>query len=200
MQARTEFVLLDSQPEANVSALAHHFGISRTTAYRWLARYQAEGRAGLTDRSRRPHHSPQRTSPTLEATVVALQQRCPRWGPRKLYRRLQLEGVADPPAPSTIARVLRRHGIAPLQPARVPASGRFEAARPNAIWQLDCLGPRSLRDGRASLLTIEDDHSRFVLTLAALPDQQQAAIQPQLAATFGRYGLPERCLFDKGAP
>jgi transposase InsO family protein len=200
MQSRTEFVLLASQPDANVSALARRFGISRTTAYTWLTRYQAMGRAGLADQSRRPHSSPQRTSPDRETIVLAVQQRYPRWGPRKLYRRLQLEGVADPPAPSTIARILRRHGIAPLQPAPVPASGRFEAPAPNALWQLDCLGPVPLRAGRASLLTIEDDHSRFVLTLAALPDQQLATIQPQLAATFARYGLPERCLFDNGPP
>lgn len=200
MQTRTEFVLLASQPEANLSALARHFGISRTTAYKWLGRYQRDGRAGLAERSRCPHHSPQRTSPALEAQVLAMQQRYPRWGPRKLYQRLVWEGLAHPPAPSTIARILRRHGIAPQQPGPVPSQGRFEAPRPNALWQLDCLGPLALHDGSASLLSIEDDHSRFLLTLVAIPDQQLTTIQPHLAATFGRYGLPERYLFDNGPP
>lgn len=200
MHARTEFVLFASQPGANVSALARHFGISRTTAYKWLGRYQREGRPGLADRSRRPLTSPQRTSAEREIQVLAIQQRYPRWGPRKLYHRLRLEGLPDPPAPSTIARILRRHGIAPLQPAPAPACQRFEAERPNALWQMDCLGPLALGTGRASLLSILDDHSRFLLALAVLPDQQQTTIQPLLEATFVRYGLPDRYLFDNGPP
>jgi transposase InsO family protein len=113
---------------------------------------------------------------------------------------LQHEGVPDPPAPSTIARILRRHGIAPLQPAPTPATQRFEAERPNALWQMDCLGPLTLGDGQASLLSILDDHSRFLLALAVLPNQQHDTIQPLVEATFARYGLPERYLFDNGPP
>ena len=40
-------------PEAAEAA-----GVSRRTAYKWLARYRAEGVAGLHDRSSRPHVSP----------------------------------------------------------------------------------------------------------------------------------------------
>ena len=42
-----------------VSAVAMAFGISERTVYKWLARYRAQGAAGLLDRSsvarRRPH-------------------------------------------------------------------------------------------------------------------------------------------------
>lgn len=34
-------------------------GVSSRTAYKWLARFKAEGPSGLLDRSSRPHHSPQ---------------------------------------------------------------------------------------------------------------------------------------------
>ncbi len=33
-------------------------GVSRRTVYKWIGRYQAEGEAGLADRSSRPHVSP----------------------------------------------------------------------------------------------------------------------------------------------
>lgn len=38
----------------SVSAAAEAAGISRRTAFKWLARYRAEGRPGLRDRSCQP--------------------------------------------------------------------------------------------------------------------------------------------------
>ena len=46
------------RPAAQVAA---EMGVSRATAYKWLARFAAEGTAGLLDRSSRPHRSPSRT-------------------------------------------------------------------------------------------------------------------------------------------
>ena len=52
-------------------------GVSRATAHKWLARNRAEGAAGLVDRSSRPHRSPSRTDPVVEAQIVALRRdRC----------------------------------------------------------------------------------------------------------------------------
>ena len=38
----------------SVQEVAQSLGISERTVYKWLARYQAQGRAGLEDRSSRP--------------------------------------------------------------------------------------------------------------------------------------------------
>ena len=45
----------------SVSQAAAQLGISARTAYKWLARFQLEGAAGLRDRSSRPHESPAKT-------------------------------------------------------------------------------------------------------------------------------------------
>ena len=37
---------------------AESLGVSRATAYKWLARYRSEGPAGLADRSSRPRRCP----------------------------------------------------------------------------------------------------------------------------------------------
>jgi leucine-zipper of insertion element IS481 len=42
---------------------AEALGVSRATAYKWLARYHAEGRAGLADRSSRPRRCPHALTP-----------------------------------------------------------------------------------------------------------------------------------------
>ena len=44
-------VLVEHQPPAEVAA---GFGVSTRTVYKWLARYRAEGAAGLHDRSSAP--------------------------------------------------------------------------------------------------------------------------------------------------
>lgn len=93
----------DGWPAAHAAAMA---GVSRATAYKWLARWRAEGIAGLRDRSSRPHSMPTRTSPEREAEVVEL-RRSWRRGPHLLGGRLEM-------APSTVHAVLARHGLSRL--------------------------------------------------------------------------------------
>ena len=52
-----------------VAHVAKAMGVSRQCGHYWLARYDAEGEAGLYDRSSRPQHSPNRTSAETEAKV-----------------------------------------------------------------------------------------------------------------------------------
>ncbi|WP_156970809.1 helix-turn-helix domain-containing protein, partial [Andreprevotia chitinilytica] len=77
MSSRHEFVLLAQAPGANVRALCHAFNISPKTGYKWLARFAEHGAAGLQDRSRRPLHSPARSSSALEALLLALHDAYP---------------------------------------------------------------------------------------------------------------------------
>ena len=54
MKQPLEFVKLATAEGANVSALCRRFGIGRTSAHKLIARYRAEGDAGLKERSRLP--------------------------------------------------------------------------------------------------------------------------------------------------
>ena len=124
MALRREFVALATQEGANRRALCRHFGISPTTGYRWLRRYQAQGPAGLQERSRRPHRSPQRTATAIEQRVLQLRDAHPAWGGRKIRRTLHQQRVAPLPSASTITAIraamtgLRR----PHAPPRSPGS------------------------------------------------------------------------------
>src|ERR1043165_1556640 len=59
-------------PQAHIAAA---MGISRKCVAKWLARYAAEGEAGLHERSSRPHRCPARTSSQVEDRVVELRAR-----------------------------------------------------------------------------------------------------------------------------
>jgi transposase len=51
--------------------VAKQAGVSRQTVYKWVRRFLSEGRAGLADRSSRPHTSPTKTSPKVAARITA---------------------------------------------------------------------------------------------------------------------------------
>jgi transposase InsO family protein len=178
------------------------FGISRKTGYQRVARFAAEGKDGLEDRSRRPLHSPRQVSPEMEARVIELRLQHPAWGGRKLKRRLEDLGHTGMPSASTITQILRRHGHLDGPRAGQPrAWQRFERAAPNQLWQMDFKGHFGLLDGgRCHTLTVLDDHSRFNLVLDACADQRRKTVKERLTAAFRRYGLPEQMTMDNGTP
>lgn len=201
MDLRKEFVVLARADGANVRVLCRRFGISRTTGYKWLARYAAEGEAGLWDRSRRPHRSPRRTAETVEAAVLDVRAVHPTWGGRKIRETLCRRGPPSVPAPSTITAILGRHGALARDPAGPPAAWqRFEQAVPNALWQMDFKGHFALASGRCHPLTILDDHSRYALGLVACSNERTATVTAALTRVFRHYGLPATMITDNGAP
>jgi transposase InsO family protein len=199
MSERQEFVAFARQEGANIAALCRHFGISRKTAYKWLRR-AAAGETGFADRSRRPHTSPGITPPDVEAAVLALREKHPAWGGRKLHHALARQGVVQRlPAPSTITAILRRHQLLSAEPPPRDFI-RFERPEANDLWQLDFMGHRALDQGRVHPLTVEDDHSRFALGLSACANERGTTVQAQLTAIFRHYGLPRIILSDNGSP
>ena len=202
MSLRGEFVEQARQEGANVSELCRGFGISRTTGYKWLRRYSQEGRAGLSDRSRRPKSSPRRTCAALEADVLQVRGEHPTWGGRKIKAHLERKGHHDLPAPSTIGAILkRRELVEPEESRKHKPYERFEREKPNELWQMDFKGHFALAGGgRCHPLTVLDDHSRFLLGLQACADETRETVQEQLAAIFRLYGLPEVMLMDNGSP
>lgn len=202
MSQRREFVTFALLHDRTFTELCDAYGISTKTGYKWLGRHREQGLAGLEDRSRRPHDSPNRTPDSMEQTILALRAQHPAWGGRKLRRRLLDLGHVRLPAASTITEILRRNGqIHPEESAKRQAWQRFEHDTPNALWQMDFKGDFPVETGeRCYPLTVLDDHSRFSVGLQACPDQRAATVQPALTEIFRCYGLPEALIMDNGPP
>lgn len=89
------------------SLTARHFGLSRSTVYDWLGRYERDGVRGLRERSRRPRKVRQPSwSTELEQAVLSLRREQPGWGKDKLTPILRREGVSV--SVSMVGRILRR--------------------------------------------------------------------------------------------
>jgi transposase InsO family protein len=205
MSLKEEFVLLAGQEGANIRQLCRRFGISPKTAYKWIARFNQQGSAGLANRSRRPTTSPSRTTTQLETLVLQERERHPAWGGRKLHCILSSKCPnLDIPHPNTITDILRRHGC--LQGPYTPPHNshtwhRFEHPSPNDLWQMDFKGYFSTTtQAYCYPLTVLDDHSRFSVALRACPNEQRLTVQSHLIDIFRVYGLPARITMDNGSP
>lgn len=197
-ELRTAFVHAVRTAGRPVTQAAKDFNISRKTAYKWLARFDAQ--QPLADQSRRPARSPARTPDDLEAAVLAVRDRFG-WGPRKIVAYLHNHNQPTPPV-RTAAAILRRHQRIAHEPAPEVADQRFERSAPNQLWQVDFKGYVEVGRKKVYPLTVLDDHSRFLLALRCGPDQTMARAWKVLWETFGEYGLPEAVLCDNafGSP
>jgi len=120
---------------------AQALGVSRATAYKWLARYRAEGRAGLADRPSRPHRRPH-ALPAAQVRRVLAARRRHRQGPHRLGYHLAMPR-------STIYGVLRRHGMSRLSHTD-RTSGvvvRYQRERPGELVHIDVKKLGRIPDG-----------------------------------------------------
>ena len=198
-----------------VAHVAKAMGISRQCAHRWLARWDAEGDAGLEDRSSRPHTSPHRTPTEVEERVIEARRRL-RQGPDRL-------GPAVGVPARTVTRILRRHGLPrlsecdPLTGEVIRASKatavRYERDRPGELVHVDVkkLGripdgggwrawgrqmsrteaKKNARPGFDYVHSVVDDHSRLAYS-EILPDETGdtcAGFMARAAAWFTQHGI-----------
>ncbi len=196
-QQRVEFVTAAKRRRQTFGSLCQEFGISRPTGYLWLHRYEQGGVLGIAEHSRRPRASPRRTAACLEQSVVEVRQRYPDWGARKLRVVLAREGVDL--ARNTIHRILLRHDLVKECDRQGPAVQRFEREQPNQLWQMDFKGPKGWPQ-RVGPLSVLDDHSRYLVVLAANGNTDGQPVREQLESAFQECGVPEAMLMDHGVP
>ena len=72
VHGRAELIRRVVEQGRPVAHVAVELNVSRATGYKWLARWRAEGFAGLHDRSSRARRLPGKTPPALEAQVLEL--------------------------------------------------------------------------------------------------------------------------------
>ena len=206
MEERMRFVLEASAEDCVMSELCARFGVSRTTGYTWLDRYRAEGIDGLKDRARAPLQHGRSRPRELVQQVLALRERYPTWGSKKLRKKLGASFEAeDLPARSTIDEWLRKEGLTHARRRRrrtPPYEQPFAAvAAPNDVWCMDFKGWFRTGDGkRCDPFTLSDAFSRYLLCcdMVAHPDHDH--VRPTLDAAFCEFGLPKAVRSDNGPP
>ena len=108
---------------------ARLYGVSSKIVSRWVGRFQAEGRAGMVDRSSRPTLCPRQTDDAVAAQIIRLRRL------RRTGKHIAMDvGVSA----ATVSRILKRAGLSrmkDLDPAE-PIM-RYEHAEPGSLIHLD---------------------------------------------------------------
>jgi transposase InsO family protein len=185
------------------------FNVSAKTAAKWVRRYRELGRAGLGDRSSRPHRCPRATSSPLIDRVLALRQL--RYNGWRIAHALALSRA-------TVSRILRRAGMNRLRSLDPPPPVvRYEHNHPGDLIHFDIKrlarivkpGHRVHGDytrkttgaGYEYLHIAIDDHSRISFA-AILPDQTHKSsilFFHMTRAFYSRFGFTvKRVLTDNG--
>ena len=109
-------------------AVALAAGVCPQTIRKWVARYCAEGLAGLHDRSSRPHRL---HHPTPQEAVQKIEQlRRQRWTGKQIATEV---GVS----PATVSRILRRLGLNKMSALEPEPVRRYERENPGELIHID---------------------------------------------------------------
>ena len=195
---------------------------SDRTCSKWVARYRAEGEAGLLDRSSAPRHVHNRTD---EKTVQLLA------GLRRLrFTAPELADLLDMPV-STISAVFKRIGMGKLGRLGLEPAQRYERERPGELIHIDVkklgrikggagkrifgrhsTGRRRLKDpagiprgttGWDAVHVAIDDATRLAY-VEVLADEKASTAVGFLRRTlefYARHGITvERVITDNGSP
>lgn len=189
-----------------VTAFCEQHGISRQTFYKWKRRFEAEGRAGLEERSRRPLSSPTQTSMSVEDEVVRIRKQLADFGgddgPWSIRQQLTRSVTAEPvPSEATIWRILVRRGLIVPEPSKRPRVSwhRFCWDRPNDLWQIDATHWK-LADAEVEIINVVDDHARLCVASRAVAVCTSVNAWTTVEQAASHWGLPARMLSDNGLP
>jgi transposase InsO family protein len=126
---REEMALSVVEGRCSKAGAGRAYGVSAKIVARWVQRSKTEGRAGMTDRSSRPHRLRSPVPQAIIARVIALRRQ--RWTGKHISMEV---GVS----PATVSRILKRAGLSrlkdiePAEPVR-----RYERKRPGEMIHID---------------------------------------------------------------
>lgn len=208
--ASEKLELLQLVWESNLSVryAVRQIGISRSTYYAWLDRYQQHGLEGLSNRRPVARRRWNRLDAAQQAAVLVAARTHPDRSAREIAALVTDTGeffVSE----STVLRLLKAHGLLVRQPyILLKAAEKFHTptTRIHQLWQTDFTYFHVQHWGWYYLHTVMDDYSRFVLAWRLCADMtHMSAIQTQdLAREFAqieqvRVRMKPRLLTDNGS-
>jgi len=183
--------------------------VDKDTIRRWLAAYQKQGFEALKPKTRADAGQSRAIPAEVWEMAVTLRCEAPRRSVAKIVRIMELGGLIRPgqiKAP-TLSQHFKKHGYDRLTLQNKPAiHRRFEAERPNQIWQSDIMYGPYLPDPRQPekrkrtyLVAFIDDFSRLIPHGEFYWDEKFPTLENTLKKAILKRGRPEVIYVDNGA-
>jgi transposase InsO family protein len=158
LRQRERMVLRVLEQGWPITRAAEAAEVSGRTCSKWVARYRAEGAAGLADRSSAPKRVANRTDEQTIEVIAAL-------------RRLRFSGpeiaeLLDRPL-STVSAVLKRIGMGKLGRLGLQPAERYERARPGELIHIDVKKLGRIQGGAGKRIRGGSSHYNRRITDAA---------------------------------
>jgi len=188
-----------------VSELCRRHGISRETFYVWKRRRESGNPRWFEELSHAAASCPHATSDWVADRVIAVRQRFPDFGPKKIKAWLERDSPkVNWPAASTIGDILKREGLVEARRRRRRAIAQGEVLSPatvaNEEWSIDFKGWFRTADGtRCDPLTLKDAASRYLVEVRIV-EPTLAGVRGAMERVFAAVGLPGAIRSDNGAP
>jgi transposase InsO family protein len=167
-------------------------GCTKRTVRRYVVNYIKYGPSGLKD-----HRSSNNFKLTekQKGEVVKLKKKDTWRSGRNIRDKLGLK-VSE----RQVQKILVKAGLNHQNIERIKPITRFEADKPNDLWQADIMGRIDLPNlGSVYLIGNLDDHSRFVPAAKFFKSQHKVNVFLVWLAALIKHGVPKAMLHDRGS-
>lgn len=193
MDIRAKAVILCEEGIYSATEIGRMYNISERTLRRWKARYKGKGIEGLKPIKAGPKKSKNSVDSKIEQQIIALKQKYPHWGARRLKHQFNV-----PVHWKTVHNVIKKHGLLIRVKAKPQPCKRFQRKHVDSMWQGDTFQFRIHDVGKVHVTGFIDDCSRHrVRSKAYLQKSAENAVNClQWALSKGR--VPREIYLDNG--
>jgi putative transposase len=193
MDIRAKAVILYRENVYSAAEISRMYNICDRTLRRWSARHKIAGLDGLKPVKTGPKTVAHRLEKVMEQRILALKQKYPHWGARRLKHQFNL-----PTCWKTVHNVIKRHGLLIRIKAKPQPCKRFQRKHVDSMWQGDTFQFRIKSVGKVYVTGFTDDCSRYrIRSKVYLHKGKEESINAlQWALSKGR--VPKQIYLDNG--
>ena len=156
MEIRAKAVILYEEKVHSAVEISRMYNISDRTLRRWKSRHQSKGFEGLKPMKPGPKKAKHGINTKTEQRIIALKQKYPHWGARRLKHQFNLSVHWK-----TAHNVIKKHGLLIRVKAKPQPCKRFARHHVDSICQLDTFQLRIHDVGKVYITGFTDDCSRY---------------------------------------
>ena len=197
-EIRRRAVQLYLEEGIGAELVAKELGLSGATVHDWAKRYKQYGEEGLRHPWKKGGKP--KLPKAVKEKIAELKRSNPRQGSKRISQVLKRFFWLKA-SPETVRRELKAAGTVKPKPKPrrkpKPPARRFEASKPNQMWQTD-ITYYPILGKMAYIIGFIDDHSRYITALGLYRSQTSENVVETYRMATGAFGLPKEMLTDNG--